>query len=267
MDRLWGKYPSCETDNWDSLGLFLEGYAFERQGRRPDYPHAAVDAIISMKGNDWPTEDAAATVWERFRKSLKETGLNEVNNPLCPMGTKYKHKTGAAATHKKSIIEFLSELSTTAPTPTLITFARLGLDLDRISSIHSVIQNVNGIGPKIASLFLRDVGVFYKQFPLKDRHLLQPVDVWVGRAVEKLGGPKYEMKKDVIKEVQLWIVENSKAVVGPEEINQGMWYFASQIAGSNYRLEKALDNLSYAKELACQHKQALKLGAESIILE
>lgn len=267
MNQLWNRYPEKETNHWDSMSLFLEGYAFERQGRRPDYAHVAINVIMTVKSNSSPIDRSTETVWDFFKNDLEGKNLNEANNPLCPRGTNYTRKTGATITNKQSIIEFFSGLPTDVGGPNIITFAKNELGLDAVKIIHNNIQQVNGIGSKIASLFLRDVAVFYKIFPSKDRYLLQPVDIWVGRIVEKLGGPKYEIKEDVIKKIQLWIVENARGVAEPEEINQGMWYFASQIAGSNYRLEKTLDHLGYAKELAYQHKHALKLGAESIILE
>jgi hypothetical protein len=45
MSLSWEKYPNHDTDIWDSLCIFCESYAFERQGRRPDYSHAAVDTL------------------------------------------------------------------------------------------------------------------------------------------------------------------------------------------------------------------------------
>ena len=49
VSLLWNKYPNHTEDIWDSLAIFLEGYAFERQGRRPDYFHAAIDALFICK--------------------------------------------------------------------------------------------------------------------------------------------------------------------------------------------------------------------------
>ena len=44
----WRKYPDHLSDIWDSLAIFL-GYAFERQGRRPDYSPAAIDALLCCR--------------------------------------------------------------------------------------------------------------------------------------------------------------------------------------------------------------------------
>ncbi len=46
---LWNEYPNHTTDIGDSLAILLEGYAFERQGRKPDYFHAAVDMLLGDK--------------------------------------------------------------------------------------------------------------------------------------------------------------------------------------------------------------------------
>lgn len=51
---------------------------------------------------------------------------------------------------------------------------------ERLTSIH-------GIGSKIASLFLRDVVVWFGLAPnTADRWYMQPVDVWVRRTVSLL---------------------------------------------------------------------------------
>ena len=43
-----------------------------------------------------------------------------------------------------------------------------------------------GIGPKIASFFLRDLAVWFEIEPLQHRELLQPIDRWVRRYVSLL---------------------------------------------------------------------------------
>ena len=47
----------------------------------------------------------------------------------------------------------------------------------------------------------------------------------------------------------------------PEAINQGMWYFSSQIADSEYRLSEALDDFGYAKVLLQEYIEAIRQEA------
>jgi Holliday junction resolvasome RuvABC DNA-binding subunit len=139
-----------------------------------------------------------------------------------------------------------------------VVFAKNGLQLDFTANVQHAIQNINGIGPKIASLFLRDIAVMYNIFPAKDRHLLQPVDVWVKRAFERLTdhhNPDVEtIERGIIKEA-------ARINVLPEAINQGMWYFSSQIADSEYRLSEALDDFGYAKVLIQEYIEAIRQEA------
>ena len=257
---LWQKYPSRETDDWEAIGIFLTGYAFERQGAKPDYHHVATDVINELAHQWRPLTDVstAQLAWDLFCDYSDEAKLNYANNPLCPQATSYTRKTASATTYNKSVIEFLHKLSRSGLPPNIIVFAKTGLQLDRTRDVHRAIQEINGIGPKIASLFLRDVAVMYNVFPAKDRHLLQPVDVWVKRTFKKLTRYKNGNEQD-IETVQRWILEEAtREGVRAEVVNEGMWYFSSQIADSDYRLSKALNDLGYARVLLEEHIEAIR---------
>ena len=268
MKPLWERYPLCESDTWDALGLFLEGYAFERQGRRPDYGPAAVDSILKAKSNGGALgRQHVNQIWNDFKGYLGGNKLNEANNPLCPLGTSYVQKKACRTTNKQSILEFLLNMSAIGLPPNIIVYAKAGLAYDQSKTVHEKIREINGIGPKIASLFLRDVARFYSVFPSRDRHLLQPVDVWVRRIVKELGGPVKDpgnQDAKVDEAAQKWIVnESARLSVTPEAANQGMWYFATQVAGSYYRLKNSIHNTTYAEGLLTQHKQALERAAKA----
>ena len=79
MLPLWNKYPNYQNSIVDSLAIFLEGYAFERQGRRPDYFHVAVDSLIYCNQQNMLN---ANCVWNRFQQLLNNQRLNHRNNPL-----------------------------------------------------------------------------------------------------------------------------------------------------------------------------------------
>jgi len=254
---LWQKHSSRDTDDWEAVSIFLTGYAFERQGAKPDYRHVAADVVSGLARQGCPLIHAstAQKVWEVFCKTSGGARLNYANNPLCPQATHYTRKTGAATTYSKSLIEFLRALSKSGLGANIVVFAKTGLQSDYTADVHHAIQDINGIGSKIASLFLRDIAVMYNVFPAKDRHLLQPVDVWVKRAFEKLtprGRPDIET-------IQRGIVEEAtRTGISPEAVNQGMWYFSSQVADSEYRLSKALSDLGYARSLLREYIKAVK---------
>ena len=257
---LWQKYSSRDTDDWEAVGLFLTGYAFERQGAKPDYRHVADHVVRELvrQGCLLAHPTTAEKTWKMFRKYSGEVRLNYANNPLCPQMTSYTRKTGSATTYSKSVFEFLNDLLTSGIPPNIVVLAKTGIQLNRTRDVHHALQHINGIGPKIASLFLRDIAVMYNVFPAKDRHLLQPVDVWVKRAFEKL---THHHNLD-IETIQRGIIKEAVRVgVLPEAVNQGMWYFSSQIADSEYRLSEALGDIGYANALLQEYIEAVRQEA------
>jgi hypothetical protein len=112
--------------------LFLEGYAFERQGRRPDYSHAAVDSIIKAKNNEGTlNRKHVSAVWKYFKDYLDTIGLNEANNPLCPKGTYYdvkiKGKTVSRTTKKILFWNFYYAIQRMGYHLILLCMRKLGL--------------------------------------------------------------------------------------------------------------------------------------------
>jgi hypothetical protein len=179
VDPLWEAYPDFMTDPWDSLRIFLRGYAFEHQGRSPDYGPVAVAAVDSVKARP-PGSEAALAAWLNFGANLSDRGRNVALNPLCPGGTEYAHKNRAPCqTRKLSIIEFAASCADGIP---LIAWARDKLRADATEEAHTALCTINGIGPKKASLFLRDVAVHFGLSCNRSKSLLQPIDVWVRRA-------------------------------------------------------------------------------------
>ena len=113
-----------------------------------------------------------------------------------------------------------------------------------VRSAFQRVDLVRGIGPKIASFFLlRDLAVWFKIEPLQDRQLLQPIDVWVRRCAALLNNGATALTDQ---QTAQWICGNS---VAPEAANQGLWYFASQIAASEVKMRRALADEQYASEL------------------
>jgi hypothetical protein len=276
LEPLWGRYPACESDDFAALELFLDGYAFTRQGAKPDYSHAAVEVIKQLRSEGLllTNKNAPETAWKKFKDEFKEQirnqklgerengGLNEANNPLCSRGEGYQrtYKEGeekrvkCLVTKKPSILEFLQR---NEPETNILKFVKDCIDRDKLADCHSKLREINGIGPKIASLFLRDVAIRYELVPSKERELLQPIDRWVRRISECLSGGKFSSDRAVA--VAKWIVDEAeKYSVKPEYVNEGMWYFGSQIAGSEYRLLKMLHDLEYAKGLFKERMEATR---------
>jgi hypothetical protein len=263
LKPLWNKYSNRESDDWDALIIFLEGYAFARQGAPNDFIHAACDAIQQLREGRVTLADrnVASKAWTAFSTLLNNSDLNYANNPLCPKGTEYVRKFKGASrmarTSQLSAIEFLGTLALKGGAANIIMYAKQNLERDNLRGVHQALSGrdgINGIGGKIASFFLRDVAGFYHIGPSKDRYMLQPIDVWIRNMSTQLIGVQ---KSD--KEVARWIVrEAARSGINPEAVNQGMWYYGSQVGGSGYRVARALNDLGYAKALLDEHIEALR---------
>jgi hypothetical protein len=245
-DPLWTCYPKAATSDLESLGVFLEGYAFERQGRNASFSAAAADVI--KESSSFPLDPA--DVWKRFRGKMDNAGLNVKNNPLAPKGTPFSK--GSGKTWKYSAVELANEIGVP-----LVEWVVCGLRENRTQQVHAEICKVTGVGPKIASFFLRDVACRYQTFPSESRELLQPVDIWVKRSALLLGVGSADTAKFIVEQCQ---GTNSR----PEEVNQGMWYFGSQIAASDYQLRKCRGDLAEAEGLLARHLKWLQEAAGAL---
>jgi hypothetical protein len=192
-------------------------------------------------------------VWLRFQMKLSSTGLNIKNNPLAPKGTQFTQDGQTLSTTKDSAIELANKIG-----KPLVQWVRCGLQENRADEIYMKLRSITGVGEKIASLFLRDVACRYRIFPTDSRWLLQPIDTWVRRSAAFFGASGSDK---AIAEFIVQMAENETCE--PERIDQGMWYFGSEVAGSEYRLTQALANLSKAEDLLKRHQHSLLRAART----
>jgi len=236
MNPVWEACGDVEHDGWASLRLFLLGYAFERQGRSADYAPAAAETIDEIRQAPFAAK-MAGQAWERFAEKLNNEKLNHQNNPL--------HSGGG----QMSAVELAAAL----PEP-MVTWAKKMVGSGKVRRAHAQLQRIRGIGPKIASFFLRDVAVKYHLAPGEDRDLLQPVDTWVEFVVQRLSGDGTKDRTSCAR----FIVENATA---PERANQGMWYFCVPVAGSSrYLVRRCLEDNDRYEAAVDHHLSRLKTG-------
>jgi hypothetical protein len=220
----WWRWYSEGPGSRRALALFTGQYAYERQGRARSYPHAAYFAVKECVALD------AAGIWRAFQDELDGAKTNPRLNPLNHTGTRCSC-VRCTVTSSDGGLEDLVEA------------IRADLVGGHVRRGFQRVDLVRGVGPKIASFFLRDLAVWFKIEPLQDRELLQPIDVWVRRYVALLNGGAVALTDH---HTAQWICENSAA---PEAANQGLWYFASQIAASEVKMRRALADEQYASEL------------------
>ena len=244
----------CEETLGDSvraLSEFMGGYAFERQGRSPAYGPMASDVVkrLARRPGFWQDRDSPKKVWTLFEKTLQQrtrSRSNPKNNPLCFWGYAYKDQRGCSTVKGLSAIEFVQR-HLGSYEHNIVLWAKCQLDQDQARAAHYALCSINGIGPKIASFFLRDVAWSLKAYPDTDRALLQPVDVWVKRAT-------YALDQESEGKEAEWIVAAAREMdVLPEAINAAMWYFGAVVAGSEYSLSLAMDSIDTAYRMVDEY--------------
>ena len=217
----WEKYEYGK-EPWQALILFLGGYAFERQGRNPSYPHAAVDTMKEYKD-----DLNEKKIWKSFREKLEGDGIS-LNEKLCPLYPK-DHKSVLARLNGRNIVTLVGE----------------EMKNDEVEKAFDFMKSIRGIGPKIASFFLRDVKEVLDITPKDKRWLLQPIDIWVLRTVNRLSNKLLDVNRDTDREeAAKFIVDNSN---NPELVNMGMWVFGARVCDSEYRHIKYLRDFEMAK--------------------
>lgn len=147
---LWSKYSRSEEDRISAACLFLEGYAFERQGRDPSYADAAVAAI----------EKAIAKDETQRGCHIGQTVRNEFFNLL----------TGGKPNWRLNHLDHREErgcncLWCAFYGENIISAAKESLVNGQVKPFWERLQRIRGVGPKIASFFLLDVAVRYGLTP------------------------------------------------------------------------------------------------------
>jgi hypothetical protein len=245
FERMSGMYRAQMMDPWwhwygedpgprRALALFAGNYAYERQGRARSYPHAAYLAVMHVSG-----ELDAADIWQAFLAELDRAKSNPKLNPL-------NHTTRSCSCVRCAFSDSQGQLED------IVDVVHTELVEGRVRDAFDRLDSVRGIGPKIASFFLRDLAIWFKIEPRQRRDLLQPIDVWVHRYVAMLDGGAASRRDEWTAN---WICEHSAA---PEALNQGLWYFSSQIAASQVKLRHALDEEDYASEITERYVAQLR---------
>jgi hypothetical protein len=232
----WKTYEECK-EPWQAIAFFLEGYAFERQGTSPGFAHAAVDAVKENSGRLCGSfNDLEHHIWENYKRRLHYKGFNE---RLCPLNP---DESG----ERRSILVRLREAELT--NLVLRTICLLQSD---VRSAHNFTSSIRGVGPKIASYYLRDLKEVCSITTNNLRYLLQPIDIWIWRTVHIMQGHEElpRLGQVVAGEIEsaAQFVLNCSHNHNPERVNMGIWYFAAMVCASEYRHGALLRNLEPAK--------------------
>lgn len=258
------KFRDQFKKGYQALRVFLDTYAYARQGAAAAYPQIAYECIAEFcdNGHKWntPTSKDADDLWKLYKNKARSFGLvsenkarvNEQRNPMSP-------RNGII---KRLALEKLPENN-------IACYIRNNLKKDSIHNAYKFLLRIRGIGDKIAAFYMRDIA-YFAQINEDDlgenMYLLQPIDTWLDQTLLilfKSYTPKnLKVKKKLIMKLC------REAGVSTISFNQGAWLFGSQIAENYERLESALKNTYNFKTILEYHMNKKKkyLHAVSKIL-
>lgn len=231
----WEKFPSYDSDWVEALKLFVGLYAFERAGAPRAYKEAAIQALEECKRR-LTEKDAEEGVWKKFIIFFSKT---DNQSEVSSSGKRLNLKNNCLNTTnngKVNLLNFCNSLE--EDSRNIYKFALHKIKCNKILEAHEYLRKIRGIGPKIASLFLRDISLknCINDTNLQDCHLLQPIDIWVRRAVATLNAKTLTDQKASEELIKLANQAKCSALF----LNAGIWYFGSQVAQTELQLDSDL---------------------------
>ena len=237
-------FKNQSVNNYLALKVFLNNYAYERQGVAPAYHLIATETIERYYlGNEikslneldalklWGLyQSIARNEYKLYDENKSKIKVNEKNNPL----------------NKDKGIVLIGDLIV----KNLAAESHNALQNNKTSKIYERISKVRGIREKITSFYLRDIACLsnINENTITDNYLLQPIDTWIEQSVEIINKGKIEFKNIIDK--QKFIVRICKKNdISPISFNQGLWFFGSKIAKNNKNLRKSFDDYNFALDI------------------
>lgn len=104
-----------------------------------------------------------------------------------------------------------------------------------LECLYNRLDEIEGVGQKLASLYIRDLLAYYEEshpesrlklskLNKEDMWYVYPVDTWVKQITEKIDGKKFNSNRDAMD----WIVEKCEPEdLSPAYVNHGIWYIGS----------------------------------------
>lgn len=234
-----------------ALKAFLSSYAFERSGRSPYYSGAALKAVDQYE-RDVPGKDFEIALWQSFLDFLAGKKVNRKNNPLRPAGNGYNSVSRLVAT--------LEDFDYN-----LVRWSSALVGKGDIEVVWKRLVEIRGIGPKIASLYLRDIFDAFEidESRVGNKAYLQPIDIWTRRGAKILAEifPMTSPKSDW-DYAQVLVEISERAGVRSSLTNTGLWILGAQLAGNSDRFREALSGIDNLRNLLLSRAQWHRRGAE-----
>ena len=230
------------NDKFKALIVFLQNYAYERQGAAAAYriiARMAVQKLFHGKIKQVGMNEAKEA-WKNCKEIAKndfnDLSLNNSHNPMNSDG-------GVLATMATKQIS------------NICLHVRNLVKRDKTREAYNTIQSIRGVGPKIASFYLRDTSYLGNliENKIKDQYCLQPIDTWIEQSLVIIFADKVPEK---LIDKQKIIVELCKeANCSPIAFNQGTWVLGSQIAG-DFKTFREIAEGKNAKSIIEKHMGA-----------
>lgn len=215
-----------------ALAKYYRNYAYERAGSPSSWARYAHEVLLDYPG-DSPADDLSGWAWHQFQVRIqKPSGLNPKNNPLFPEQPDRLPMTGFV--HQLASDDF-----------NLFKWAKRLLSQGRTDEATTCLLAVHAVGPKIAAFFLRDVvaGSGMAEAVISDVHLIQPIDVWVRRAIVELTGDRELAKPTRDRESAKRMVQLAGELdVAGAALNAALWVLGARLARTAEHLHRALDD-------------------------
>ncbi len=177
--------------------------------------------ILSASSNRLLKKEDLKSEYSEFIKVLHDQGLKKGGDRLMVVSL----LNFIQANEEKNIVRFII----------------MRIKSGDLPKVYAEIDSIWSIGPKIASLILRDIVYIYQLEKYlddeKSYNYLQPVDTWVHQLAKKLNlinPDRTSIYKDEAKDISLKCFEYG---VNPIHFNQAVWYLGT------HSLEILLDNL------------------------
>jgi hypothetical protein len=233
------QFQNNNTANYTALECFLGTYAYERQGRPKAYPAIAkltLKAVFKERLETLQlTQTSATLAWERYEQIAAEKfrlERNKLNWRRNPMSSDGGVLTKMANAENKGVLN-------------IANYVKALIVAKKTSDAHSFIDSIRGVGPKIASFYLRDVAFLggIDESQIEEPFYLQPLDTWLNQALSiiKKETVNTATNKERRKAQQMIVDLCKQADCSPIAFNQGAWFAGSQIAGEYDKFKSLAD--------------------------
>lgn len=253
---LWeDRFGDHPEEAWDSLALFLYGYAFARRGGSGYRAGLGAEALSRARrcGPFRQALDAAETTWDILRDLSPGEVPNPGGHPLYPSSD----PLGLGVRPHPSLLEIRYVGDVTGHQASLTDFGSSLLARGDATTVFELLTGVRGIGEGSATSFLRDMAVWMNREPPAGGRLLEPADDRVRRSLTLLAGDALEDE-----DPGGWLLARCEARgLPPHRVSAGMSYFGTRIAGDPYSMEKCLADLERARRLQGRHRSRLSRAA------